>query len=210
MGETCLDPTSGFVCTCGWGGHRRPGGTNSSRKTAQECERVRGAWGWTGSRGETSWKVKGSHGRAERGGLCVIPPPAAHSPALAEGAGRAGEERVVPGCSPQTKSWALTSELKQGRWGQAHPGRTGGQGQHVCSGGKRAKLLWGWTGSLSATSPPMSLTLRLAQGSPGVGWGSPAARAPRTAQLHAVTAVRCLGDTVGHAPRLLPRRTLSF
>lgn len=25
---------------------------------------MRGAWGWTGGRGETSWKVKGFHGRA--------------------------------------------------------------------------------------------------------------------------------------------------
>ena len=94
--------------------------------------------------------------------------------------GRGGRVRSAwsLGCSPQAKSWALTSELTQGRWGQAHPRWTDGQGQHVRSGGKCAKLLWGWTGSLSAASPPMSFALCLAQGPPGVGWGSPAARPP--------------------------------
>ena len=100
-----------------------------------------------------------------------------------------------PGHSPQAKSWALTSELKQGRWGRAHPGWTEGQGQHVRSGGKHAGLLWGWTG---AASPPMSFMLCSAQGSLSMGWGSPAAHAPRAAQLHGVTAVWCRGDVVGH------------
>lgn len=59
------------LCVLVGGGHRRPGGADSSRKTALEYERVRGAWGRTGSRGGTSWKVKGFCGQAGgRRALC--------------------------------------------------------------------------------------------------------------------------------------------
>lgn len=178
------------------GGHHRPGGPNSSRKTAPECERVRGAWGRTGRRGGTSWKVKGFRGPSRRGAGSM----SSHHPPPIPQPRQGGWVRQVRsawslGCSPQAKSWALTSELKQGRWGRAHPGWTEGQGQHVRSGGKHAGLLWGWTG---AASPPMSFTLCPAQGSLSMGWGSPAAHASRAAQLQGVTAVRCQGDTVGH------------
>lgn len=157
MGAAGSDPTSGFVCTCGWRGHHRPGGTNSSRKTAPECERVRGAWGRTGSRGGTSWKVKGFRGPSRRGAGSMSshhPPP---TPQPRQG-GRVRQVRSAwsLGCSPQAKSWALTSELKQGQWGRAHPGWTEGQGQHVRSGGKHTGPLWGWAG---AASPPVSFTL---------------------------------------------------